>query len=336
MKRNPTIIDLAKYAGVSKSTVSRALSENRQGIREKTLRSVLKAVEDLGYERNIIASSMRTDRTYVILLAIPDITNPYWSEVARGVQDVMDNQNYAVVFANSDWDDSRERRYIKMSHRNRFDGILINPVQLHDQDLWKAQIPTVLLGETKEYPHFDVVGSDSYGASMLALTHLLSLGHRRIGVILGRRHRQSPDPRREAYHDALRSAGLPFDEQLIVLSSFTQNGGFEAMQRLLDSKDPPTTVFCANDLIAIGALQAAHEQGYRVPQDISVIGLDDIYAAITTTPPLTTVAKPKYEIGRQAAQYLLERINRRAPEAPRRLSLAGRLVVRSTTGPPRR
>ena len=176
MKRRPTIIDVAKHAGVSKSTVSRAISGDGSGVREGTRRRVQQAINELGYEHNAVASSLRTDRTNIIMLAIPDIANPFWPDVARGVQDVMDREGYAVVFANSDWNGDRERDFLQMARRNRFDGILINPVQVSNEELLDVGIPTVVLSSSQQYPNFDTVGSDSYGGTRLALEHLVSPG----------------------------------------------------------------------------------------------------------------------------------------------------------------
>lgn len=333
MKRRPTIIDVAKKAGVSKSTVSRVVSEGARGVSHETTQLVMQAVDELGYVRNAVASSMRTDRTFLIMLAIPDITNPYWPEVARGVQDVMDAEGYAVVFANSDWDENREREYLEMARRNRLDGILINTVRVSSRQLKALGIPTVVLGTREEYNAFDCVGADSYAGARIAMQHLLELGHRRIGLILGQRLASSKDPRMRGYVDVLEDAGLALEKDLITVVPFTRAGGESGFRELFTGSSPPTAIFCANDTIAIGALQAAHAAGWGVPHDLSIVGLDDIDAAMTTSPPLTTVAKPKYDIGRQAAIFLLERIQGRIPSVPRKLQLAGELQIRGTTAP---
>ena len=335
MKSRPTIIDVAERAGVSKSTVSRVVADDGQGVSDRARELVGKAIEELGYVPNAIASSMRTERTNIIMLSIPDITNPFWPEVARGVQDVMDEEGLAVVFANSDWDGEREEFYLTMARRNRFDGLLINPVQISNDILAGSGLPTIILGAGNEYPDFDRVGTDSYAATQMALDHLFGLGHRRIGLILGERHSPSQDSRLAGYNDFYHRQQLPVDARLITTVSFTESGGEVGIKRLLALTPAPTAVFCANDTIAIGVLHAAYAAGLHVPGDLSIVGLDDIYAAATTSPPLTTVAKPKYEIGRQAAMFLLERIVGHGPEMPRGLLLAGRLKVRGSTAIPR-
>lgn len=330
MKRRPTIIDVAKQAGVSKTTVSRVISEDGSPVREETRRRVLAAIEELGYEHNAVASSLRTARTNMIMLAIPDITNPFWPDVARGVQDVMDREGYAVVFANSDWKGERERLFLRMARRNRLDGILISPVGVTNEELLATHIPAVILSSTEEYPDFDSVGSDSYGGIRLALEHLLALGHRRIGLIRGRRHHRPGHSRLSGYLEFLEAQGVERDDRIIVEAPFDQAGGYSAMQQLLALADPPTAVCTANDIQAIGALRAAHEAGLDVPGDLSLVGMDDIFAASTTTPPLTSVAKPKDRIGQQAACYLLDRL-RGGRQEPRRHLMACTLRGRGST-----
>ncbi len=331
MKPRPTIIDVAKKAGVSKSTVSRVIADDGLGVNQETKERVLLAIEKLGYIRNAIASSMRTDRTNLIMLAIPDITNPYWPEVARGVQDVMDKEGYAVVFANSDWDEEREMGYLEMARRNRLDGILINPVQVSSEKIEASGIPTVILGTREEYRTFDRVGADSYIGTKLAVKHLIDLEHKRIGMILGQREIKSTDSRKRGYVDVLQDAGIAIDENLITTVPFTRAGGERGVATLFQLDTPPSAIFCANDTIAIGALQAAYAMGLSVPADLSIVGLDDIDSAATTSPPLTTISKPKYDIGRQAATFLLEQIQADRLTSPRKLQLAGELCVRGTT-----
>ncbi len=334
MKRRPTIIDVAKQAGVSKTTVSRVITGDGANVREETYQRVQEAVEELGYTHNAVASSLRTARTNIIMLSLPDITNPFWPAVARGVQDRMEEDGYIVVFANSDWDAEREKMFLEMARRNRFDAILINPVRVSNDELKAIHIPTVLIGSHEGFPDFDIVGSNSYGATQTALTHLYDLGHRRIGLIRGERQNRPGHPRLRSYEDFLREKQLSFDGNLVVQGSFDEAGGRQAMQQLLSLATPPTAVLAANDICAIGALRTAHQAGLSVPEHISIIGIDDIFAASATTPPLTTITKPQYEIGRQAAKFLLDRLNKRPFSSPRRHLFTCTLQQRSSTGPP--
>ncbi|MCP4167724.1 MAG: LacI family transcriptional regulator [Chloroflexi bacterium] len=333
MKRRPTIIDVALQAGVSKTTVSRVIGSEADLVREETRNRVLDAIETLGYQHNAVARSLRTDRTNIIMLAIPDITNPFWPGVARGVQDVMDSEGYAVVFANSDWNGPREALFLQMAARNRFDGILINPIQISNDTLKSTGIPTVILSSSEEYPDFDCVGSDSYGGTRLALEHLFAQGHRRIGLISGQRQQRSGHSRRSSYTDFLNSHSLPEDKRLIVDTPFDQAGGFNAMQQLLDLPEPPTAVCAANDILAIGALRAALESGLKIPRLLSIVGMDDIFASSTTTPPLTTVVKSKNRIGQLAAHFLIDRIRGLDHLQPRHHLIPCILQLRGSTAP---
>jgi DNA-binding LacI/PurR family transcriptional regulator len=334
MRQRPTIIDVARVAGVSKTTVSRVLGGEESLVREETRQRVLDAVQQLGYERNVVASSLRTDRTQTIALIIPDIANPFWPEVARGVQDTLEDKKYAVVLANSDWEVRREREFLAMARRNRFDGIIINPARISGDELAASGIPAVVLGLDAGYPGFDVLGNDSYAGTALALGHLVELGHRRIGLLSGLSRGSSRPSRLAAYTDFCQAHDMPIDNCLIVTCPYEQESGCQGMEQLLNLTVPPTAVLAANDILAIGALQAAHNAGLRVPDDVSLVGMDDIYAVSVTRPPLTTVAKQKYELGQQAATFLFERIEGRAPDAPRRHAFPCRLVVRSSTAPP--
>jgi len=337
MIRRPTIIDVARQAGVSKSTVSRVIRGEGASVREATRRRVEEAIAALGYEHNAVASSLRTERTNTIMLAIPDIANPFWPDVARGVQDVMDEQGIAVVFANSDWEGRREKAFLRMASRNRFDGVLINPIATDNDELRALSLPIVLIGSREDFPDFDTVGSDSYGAACQALDYLASLGHSRIGLIRGRGKSRPGYSRLRGYLDYGRESGLPLDESYVVQVNFDFEGGGQGLRHLLSPSaplpQPPTAILAANDILALGALQAAHELDVDVPGALSIVGMDDIFAAATTTPPLTTMAKPKYEIGRKAAGMLLERIEGGGQERPQRHILSCTLHKRGSTGP---
>jgi LacI family transcriptional regulator len=329
-KSHPTIIDVARLAGVSKSTVSRVISGGQEWVSDESRQKVEAAIQELGYEYNAMARSMRTNRTNMIMLAIPDINNPFWPEVARGIQDLMEKAGYAVIFANSDWLGHRETSFLRLARRNGLDGILINPIQVTNAELLASGIPTVVLGLRDDYPDFDNVGSDSNGATRMALDYLFSLGHQRIGLLLGKHQNNPRRTRLDAYLDFHAQCGLSMDPELIVEVPFEHKGGEEGMQRMLNLSLRPTAVLASNDTIAIGALHAAITCGVEVPWDLSIMGLDDIYAASLTIPPISTVAKPKYKIGNEASRLLLARIRGGASE-PARLAIPCHLVIRGST-----
>lgn len=333
VRHKPTIIDVAHAAGVSKSTVSRVLQGTDTSVKATTRLAVMRAIKKLGYEHNAIARSLRTRRTQIVMVIAPDITNPFWPEVIRGLQDVMHQANYSVVSGNSDWDPVSEKMLIQTARQNRFDAIAINPTAISSRELRALGIPVVILGIREDISDIDTVGSDSFGGTLEALTYLHRLGHRRIGFIRGQPRSGIGRARYDAYREFLKRFDLPFDKSLVVQVPFERQSGGQAMQTLLNLPQPPTAVFASNDILAIGAMEAIRAKGLNVPNDISVIGMDDIYVASMTTPPLTTMAKAKYETGRQAAKLLLERLSGSAPRQARRIILPCTLIERGSTAP---
>ncbi|MBC7870246.1 MAG: LacI family DNA-binding transcriptional regulator [Chitinophagaceae bacterium] len=331
IKKRPTLRDVAKLAGVSKATAARVVGNDYELVSEPTRERVLTAVQQLRYERHAVAGSLRSERTYMIALSIPDITNPFWPEVARGVQDTVENAGYTVVLMNNDWNVDREEKHLRKMRQNQFDGLIINPTGTLNSDLIEISVPVVLLASGESYPDFDTVSSDSAQAGELAMEHLLGLGHRRIALIAGPLRRRKSYTHRDTYLKAHREHGLDIDPALIIQTTFTQEGGYDAMQQLLAMSSPPTAVFAVNDIIALGALRAVQTVGLHVPEAMSIIGMDDIFAATTAYPPLTTIAKPKYAIGVTAARFLLARIEGKKPADTQHTLLSCSLVQRSST-----
>lgn len=332
MKKRPTLQDVARIANVSRATAARVVNGNHDIVRPQTRDRVLDVIQQLGYERHAIAGSLRSERTYMIALSIPDITNPFWPDVARGVQDTVGQRGYTVVLMNNDWSAEREHEHLRRMRQKQFDGLIINPTGTLNEDLLELSIPVVLLAAGDAYPDFDTVSTDSAQAGQLAMEHLISLGHRRIALIAGPNRRSKSFTHRDTYIRVSQAHGLAVDDDLIVTTTFTQTGGRAAMESLLTLADPPTAVFAVNDIIALGALQAAHAAGLRVPDELSIIGMDDIFAAASTFPPLTTIAKPKYDIGATAARLLMERINSGETLPARHCLLPSTLEARQSTG----
>jgi LacI family transcriptional regulator, galactose operon repressor len=334
MKKRPTLRDVAQLAGVSKATAARVVNGDHDIVREKTRTRVLAAVTQLGYERHLLAGSLRSQRTYMIALSIPDITNPFWPEVARGVQDAVEQVGYTIALLNNDWNAVREQKHIRQMRQHQFDGLIINPTATLNSDLIELPLPVVLLASGESYPDFDTVSSDSAQAGRLAMEHLIGLGHRRIGLIAGPLRRRKSHTHYDTYLKTCEAHGLTVNPDWIVETTFTHEGGFSAAQRLLELALPPTAIFAVNDIIALGALQAVHHAGLGVPEDISIIGMDDIFAAASSNPPLTTIAKPKYDIGVTAARFLLARVEESEPEPCHHTLLPCALVHRGSTGSP--
>jgi len=333
IRKRPTLRDVARLAGVSKATAARVVNGEVDIVREPTRERVMKAVHKLGYERHAIAGSLRSARTNMLAVSIPDITNPFWPEVARGVQDTVEGMGYTVALMNNEWDAAHEQKHLKLMRQKQFDGLIINPTSTLNADLLELRIPVVLLASGAPYPDFDTVSSDSAQAGRLAMTHLIDLGHRRIGLIAGPSRRRKSHTHRDTYVRVCQEHGLPIDSALMIETTFSQEGGDAAMRQLLDLPQRPSAVFAVNDIMALGALRAAQTAGIRVPEELSIIGMDDIFAAATTFPPLTTIAKPKYEIGATAARFLLERIDGAEIEEARHSLLSCILVQRASTAP---
>jgi DNA-binding LacI/PurR family transcriptional regulator len=334
--RYPTIQEVAAKAEVSEATVSRVVRGQTHHIRAETRQRVLQVASEMGYQPNLAASALRTSRTYTVALIIPDITNPIWPVVARGVQQTARLEGYSVVLANTDWDEGTEHDYVAMARRAQMDGILINPAHVTNTELRNTAIPSVILGAHSEFPDFDIVGIDIEQGVVSAVQHLYQLGHRRIALIVAPLTLMSARKRRRGYLQGLDACGLPARDDYIVEAPYTRDGGREALARLWALPERPTAIFASNDQQAIGALTSAQVQAIHVPGDLSLVGLDDIDAASVTNPPLTTLRRSQREYGAAAMQFLLERIEGRGPALPRRRLYPCELIVRGTTAPPKR
>lgn len=313
--RIPTMNDVAKLAGVSQSTVSRVLSEAPTPfpVTEETRQRIMNAVETLGYQPNMIARSLRTQRTQMIAVMIGDISNAFYHPIVRAIQDVAAGYDYDVLISNGDHVYENEVRFLKTILRRPVDGVIMAPHRLMLADLdsfiRRSHIPVVAIGAQVEHPAVDVVGGTSQLATYDAIKWLINAkGHRRIGF-LGVTGDMPPGPARLAgYQRAMNEAGLPIEPNYIQKAEFTVEGGQAGMHAILQQPSLPSVVFAANSLMAIGAIVTAKAAGYRVPEDIGVMGFDDIPEAGIIEPKLTTIARDLPRIGRQVAEILFARI----------------------------
>lgn len=322
-----TIIDIARLSGVSKSTVSRVLS-GAGNVSQEARDKVMAAVQESGFRRNDLARSLRSGRTGMIGLLIPDIANPFWADVARGAQDAADAEDISLLIFNSDWDPERERRHLQALTQSRVDAAIVNPVRDGLDDFLRFQIPLVLIGSSAErFPQLPSVGSDISQGVSIGLDRIVAAGLGMPALLVGDAERTA----RERFVAAVRAVGeaegWPLDEMRLEDGQYTVEGGRAAMERLLKA-GPPRVVFAANDLMALGALQAIRAAGLRCPEEVALLGFDGIPAAEVSTPALTTVGKPSREIGRQAFKLLNRKVTGQA-EAPR-LSLPCTLIERET------
>jgi len=327
-----TIKDVAARAEVSVATVSHVINKTRFVTPELRDR-VVAVMQELDYEPNLVARGLRSNRTNLVALIIPDITNPYFPELARGVQDVANQHGYVTILGNTDRDIAQEQRILHILSRQHVEGIIINPAGITAEELLPIQaggVHIVIFGHQIDHPAFDSVMIDDRQAARDIVAHLIARGHRRIA------HLGSPRPnsgrlRYEGYVQALQEHGLTVDGDLVTEGPWTQKGGYAAMQTLLRRRPLPTAVFAANDLMAIGAMIGIQEAGMRIPDDIAVAGFDNIDQAACVTPSLTTVHQPKYDMGKQLAEILFCRLRKEAPRAPQRIILPYALEIRSST-----
>ncbi|TYB56553.1 LacI family DNA-binding transcriptional regulator [Nonomuraea sp. PA05] len=326
----PSIRRVADLAGVSATTVSHTLN-GRRPVAEETRRRVLQAIEQLGYRPNVLARGLRTSRSQTIGLIIPDITNPFYPALARGLQDVLGPAGYDQIISNTDGMRRIEQAAIEQMIARQVDGLAFAVFHTHAGDLLpviEAGIPVVRLGGRLAQRGVDVVHSDDEGGAAEATRHLLARGYRRIAFVCGPAAEGPAAERVAGYRAALAEAGVPADQALVAHTEFSRTGGAQGVSRLLELPEPPDAVLCANDVMAIGALDVAARRGLRVPEDLAVMGFDDIDAAGMVSPGLTTMANPAREIGRATAMRLLERLRGAIDEPSTELVVPARLVRR--------
>ncbi|MEW6523822.1 MAG: LacI family DNA-binding transcriptional regulator [Bacillota bacterium] len=329
--KNVTIRDVARHAGVAPATVSRVIN-NSGYVSPCTRARVLEAVEDLGFKPNGLARSLTSGRTRTIGLVLPDITNPFFPALARGVEDVAYSSGYAVILCNTDSDPGQEKAYVHTLMEKRIDGIIFTVSSADTsaiQELIEAQYPFVLIDRRVEGVEADTVVIDNLSCAHDITLHLVRMGHRRIAHISGPLALAVSRDRQAGYLKAL-AGGPGVDPKLLRVGDFRFESGYDQMQELLRGPGC-TAVFAANDMMAAGAIQAITDAGLDVPADIAVVGFDDILLASLIRPALTTVAQPAYEMGASAFRLLLERLA--GPELPPRVRvLHPRLVVRESCG----
>ncbi|MBC8265075.1 MAG: LacI family DNA-binding transcriptional regulator [Anaerolineales bacterium] len=326
-----TLKDVAERAGVSTATVSHVLNETRF-VSEELRQRVYQTIEELNYRPDAIARSLRRRKTRNIGMIVPDISYPFLAEVARGVGSAGLELGYNVILCDSDGDLEREAEYIELLQEKKADGIVFvaaSESSGHVQALIEQEMPVVVCDRELPGMEVDTVIADNVGSGYQATEHLIELGHRRIGCIAGPQVLEVSTKRVEGYKRALEQHGIPLSEELVVRGNFRSRGGYEAMWELLALDEPPTAVFACNDLMAIGAICAASQKRLRIPQDVAIVGCDDIALASFTNPSLTTVAQPKHEMGTAAVEMLVERIRDKSRPPTRRL-LPTELVLRDS------
>lgn len=315
-----TIKDVAARAGISYTTVSHVVNGTRP-VSEQVRRKVEAAIAELGYVPSGVARSLRARATGTLGLLVPNASNPYFAELARGIEDHAERNGYSVILCNSDDDIDKQLRYLRVLLERRIDGLIVATVAsdaAFAQALANLQVPLVLVDRSLEGVNADQLRVDHEQGAYLATRHLLELGHRRIVCIGGPASTQVAQLRAAGYQRALDEAGVA--AQAVVDCPFTSPAGHAAAQMLLAAEPRPTAIFAGNDMIALGVLRAAAERGLQVPQQLSVVGFDDIEVSRYLHPALTTVGQCIGALGEQVAARLLERI--RTPD----LAVTQRLI----------
>jgi len=330
-----SIKDIARAARVSHSTVSRAL-RNSPLVNAETRALVQRIAGEQGYSVSAAARSLVTGRSKTIGVVVTSISNPFAGEIIAGVEEFALSHGYSIVLTTSHADPAREMRAVQSLHEHRVDGILVNSSRvgrLYGTVLSEMKVPIVLINNEHPGEFVHSVSIDNLRAGREATGYLVKLGHRRIGYVGNQFGLQADTERFSGYRQVLDEADIGFAPDLVAHGDGGPEAGMRAAAKLLALPDPPTALFCYNDMQALGALRAARERRLSVPADLSVIGLDDLYLSSYTDPPLTTVQQPKQEMGRLAAQILLELLSGKTPES--RITVEGKLVVRESTAPPR-
>jgi LacI family transcriptional regulator len=338
VKKRPTQSDVAKLAGVSQSMVSYILNENTNlKISKETRQRVFEAMTRLGYVPNNLARSLRSGQTQTVGLVVPDNSNPFFAEIARQIEDLVFERGFSLILCNTDGDAHKESTYVDVLLTKQVDGVILisaNGSTASLEHLQQSGIPYVLTDRNIEGVHADLVLVDNLVGGYLATRYLVELGMRRIACISGPVRTSSGD-RVKGYEKALAEAGIDLDPSLIVASTYTIEGGIASMNSLLDSGPAPDGLFACNDMIALGAMRAAREHGLRVPQDLSVVGFDDIVLAHAIEPQLTTISQPISEIVREVTRLLFVRIEQKMETVKeieaQRIVLQPQLIVRNST-----
>jgi LacI family transcriptional regulator, repressor for deo operon, udp, cdd, tsx, nupC, and nupG len=337
-QRTAKIADVAQLAGVSVATVSRTLARP-EVVTEETRIRVLAAVRDTGYTPNISARNLRVRKTMVVLVAVPDIANPFFAEVLQGIDDTLSASGYGLIIANLAGPPEKEARYVDLVCAGQADGVLLlcgHVMRSPDRDLREARVPLVAACESIPGAAFPQVTIDNIGTAREAVRHLIALGHTSIAYLAGPKSNILERQRLEGFRLALRGAGISIDEDMILPGDFTFRTGVEAGRALLARapKARPTALFAANDEMAIGLIKTVHAAGLQIPRDLSVVGFDGIAYADYCEPTLTTIVQPRRDLGATAAAELIALMTTGKGAARKEIQLPAALVLRDSTCPP--
>jgi LacI family transcriptional regulator len=329
----PTIRDVAKLAGVSIATVSRVANASQHPVQEQTRRRVLAAIEQLDYRPNALARGLLSKRSGTIGLLVPDIANPYYADIVRGIEDTVSSAGYTVIICNTDRQPQKVEGYLTLLQEKQCDGIIFAGGGRRGgqrlSSLPDLGIKVVLIG--RHDVDLPAVAVDNRGGAHGATSHLIRQGHRRIGFIGGPPESTTTQDRQAGFETALSEQRISPDRRYLRYGDLRPQGGYQAMRELLELTERPTAVLIANDLMALGAIKAIRDEGLSIPRDLAVVGFDDILMASYMDPSLSTVAVPMYQLGQEAARTMLGLL-RGDGDSPAK-TLPTKLVVRRSSGP---
>ncbi|MBX3081878.1 MAG: LacI family DNA-binding transcriptional regulator [Anaerolineae bacterium] len=333
----PTILEVARHVGVSPTTVSRVLN-NYPHIREDVRNSVLQAIADLGYEPNRVAQRLRATHSRLLGMIVTDITNPFLNTIMASIEAVFFSKGFSVLMSNTTADPRKELEYLSMMENEGVAGLIIAPTSENVDrvaELAEDGLPVVVIDRRMTSGRVDVVLSDNVMGARQAVEHLISLGHQRIGHIGGPLHLTSGRERYQGYQAAMHDAGIDVPPDWVRFGDHRHDSGYQNALELLAVTPNLTALFIENNMMTLGAMNAIHDRGMRVPDEIAIVGFDDMPWYKSLNPPLTVIAQQTHEIGVVAASRLLERIDQ--PNLPARADvLPTSLIVRASSGAGRR
>jgi LacI family transcriptional regulator len=338
---NIRIKDIAKHLNVAESTVSRALSDHPR-ISKSTKNRVTAAAKDLNYQPNLIAKSLKLRSTNTIGLIIGDITNPFYPEIVKSTEDLAHKNNFNVILCNSDYDPEKEIQYLNVLMGKRVDGMLITPVgntTSLQKILQQNNVPFIFIDcKPTSKNNISCVFADLEFGAYTAIKYLIELGHTKIALINGPKTNSPCRQLESGFQRAMNEFKIKVNGNYLSKCNLKMEGGYDAMKDLLkiNRSELPTAALFISDKTAIGAYEAIEEAGIRIPEDISIIGYDDIPEARHMSPSLTTISQPKYELGEKATNLLLKELKSRVPHGHQSIRLLPEIIIRNSTGPPKK
>jgi len=333
MNHQVTIRDVAEAAGFSVNTVSRALND-KPDVSKATKHAILETAKKLGYRPNKLARGLRSNKTQTIGVIVADIANPFFGAVVKGVEEAAREHGLSIILGNTDEDYEKEKEAVQTMLSERVDGLLLTPCQKERktiEDLERSGLPFVLLGRCFDELATDYVVPDELQGGFLATEHLLEMGHTRIAMIDAPLYISSARRRLEGYKRALIQHGIAVDESLVTTQALTVEEGYRVAKAVLRQTPPPTAIFAYSDFVAFGVMKAVREAGLRIPEDIAIVGFDDVEFSSCLEVPLTTIKSPKEKMGEEATKVLLEKIKNGKQSHRKEIKLEVKLVVRQST-----